>query len=195
MSAPRFFAVAADFRTWLDAHHHTETELVVGFHKKGSGKPSMTWPESVDEALCYGWIDGVRRSLDDERYTIRFTPRRAGSIWSNVNIAKAEALIEAGRMMPAGLAAWAKRDPDRSGIYAFERKHPVGFDADLERRFKRARGAWEYFLAQPPGYRRQATYYVTSAKRPETRERRLTALIECSARGERLPYTVSAKKT
>jgi uncharacterized protein YdeI (YjbR/CyaY-like superfamily) len=194
MSAPRFFATAAAFRAWLDAHHDRETELLVGFHKKGSGKPSMTWPESVDEALCYGWIDGVRRSLGDESYTIRFTPRRPGSIWSNVNTAKVAALLEAGRMMPAGLAAWERRDPKKSGIYLFERNNPVAFDAEAERRFKRSRRAWTFFQAQPPGYRRLATHYVTSAKRPETRERRLTALIECSARGERLAQTLSTKQ-
>ncbi|NUO39397.1 MAG: bacteriocin-protection protein [Gemmatimonadaceae bacterium] len=194
MSAPRFFATPAAFRAWLDAHHDRAPELLVGFHKKGSGKPSMTWPESVDEALCYGWIDGVRRSLDEDSYTIRFTPRRPGSIWSNVNVAKVAALLQAGRMMPAGLAAWERRDPEKSGIYVFERNHPVAFDAEMERRFKRSRRAWTFFQAQPPGYRKQATHYVTSAKRPETRERRLTTLIECSARGERLPYTVSPRK-
>ena len=194
MTTPRFFATPAAFRAWLDAHHDREPELLVGFHKKGSGKPSMTWPESVDEALCYGWIDGVRRSLGEDGYTIRFTPRRPGSIWSNVNVAKVAALLEKGRMMPAGIAAWERRDPERSGIYVFERKNPVAFDAEAERRFKRSRRAWTYFQAQPPGYRKQATHYVTSAKRPETRERRLAALIECSARGERLPYTVSPKK-
>lgn len=195
MSAPRFFATAAAFRAWLDAHHDREAELLVGFHKKGSGKPSMTWPESVDEALCYGWIDGVRRSLGDESYTIRFTPRRPGSIWSNVNAAKVAALLEGGRMMPAGLAAWERRDPEKSGIYLFERNNPVAFDAEAERRFKRSRRAWTFFQAQPPGYRRLATHYVTSAKRPETRERRLTILIECSARGERLTQTLGPKKT
>jgi uncharacterized protein YdeI (YjbR/CyaY-like superfamily) len=194
MSAPRFFATAAAFRAWLDAHHDRETELLVGFHKKGSGKPSMTWPESVDEALCYGWIDGVRRSLGDESYTIRFTPRRPGSIWSNVNMAKVAALLEAERMMPAGLAAWERRDPKKSGIYLFERNNPVAFDVEAERRFKRTRGAWTFFQAQPPGYRRLATHYVTSAKRPETRERRLAVLIECSARGERLTDALSTKK-
>lgn len=194
MSAPRFFATAAAFRAWLHAHHQHETELLVGFHKKGSGKPSMTWPESVDEALCYGWIDGVRRSLGEDSYTIRFTPRRPGSIWSNVNSAKVAALLEAGRMMPAGVAAWERRDPEKSGIYTFERNNPVAFDAEAERRFKRSRRAWTFFQAQPPGYRRLATHYVTSAKRPETRERRLAVLIECSARGERLPQTLSTKK-
>lgn len=193
MSAPRFFRTPAAFREWLDTKHDRATELVVGFYKKGSGKPSITWPESVDEALCYGWIDGVRRSLDEDSYSIRFTPRKATSIWSNVNIAKAEALLKAGRMMPAGRAAWERRDPARSGVYLFERSDVVAFDAEFERRFKRDRGAWKYFEAQPPGYRRLATHYVVSAKRPETRERRLAVLIGCSARGERLAQTLSPK--
>jgi uncharacterized protein YdeI (YjbR/CyaY-like superfamily) len=190
---PRFFASPADFRAWLEENHDRRTELVVGFYKKGSGKPSITWSESVDEALCFGWIDGVRRSLDAERYTIRFTPRKPVSIWSNVNIAKVEMLLREGRMRPAGLAAWERRDPARSGIYAFERQTPAEFDPESARRFERTRGAWRFFQEQPPGYRRLATHYVMSAKRPETRERRLAALIEHSARGERLPRTVSAK--
>jgi Uncharacterized protein conserved in bacteria len=194
MSTPRFFATAADFRAWLHANHDRTTELVVGFHRKGSGRPSITWPESVDEALCYGWIDGVRRSLDEDSYTIRFTPRKASSIWSNVNIAKAEALLAAGKMMPAGLAAWQRRDPARSGLYSFEREEPAAFDATMERRFRANRAAWKFFGAQPAGYRRVATHYVVSAKRPETREKRLATLIECSARGERLPQLVSAKR-
>jgi uncharacterized protein YdeI (YjbR/CyaY-like superfamily) len=194
MSTPRFFATTTAFRAWLDAHHDRETELLVGFHKKGSGLPSMTWPESVDEALCYGWIDGVRRSLGEDSYTIRFSPRKPASIWSNVNMAKVAALLEAGRMMPAGIAAWERRDPEKSGVYSFERSDPVAFDAEAERRFKRSRRAWTFFQAQPPGYRRLATHYVTSARRPETRERRLAALIECSARGERLPQMLSTKK-
>jgi uncharacterized protein YdeI (YjbR/CyaY-like superfamily) len=191
---PRFFASPAEFRTWLEANHDQCRELLVGFYKKGSGKPSITWPESVDEALCFGWIDGVRRSLDAERYTIRFTPRKPRSIWSNVNLAKVEMLLKAGRMRPAGLAAWERRDPEKSGIYAFELKNPAELDAESERRFRRARGAWRFFQEQPPGYRRLATHYVTSARRPETRERRLAALIYHSARGERLPRTVSAKR-
>ena len=194
MSAPRFFATPTAFRAWLDVNHDRATELVVGFYKKDSRKPSITWPESVDEALCYGWIDGVRRSLGDESYTIRFTPRKPTSIWSNVNIAKVEALLIAGRMMPAGIAAWQKRDPAKSGIYAFERREAAAFDAEAERRFKRNEAAWRYFREQPPGYRRLATHYVVSAKRPDTREKRLIALIEHSARAERLPQTLSPKR-
>jgi uncharacterized protein YdeI (YjbR/CyaY-like superfamily) len=194
MAAPHFFATPAAFRAWLATHHDRESELVVGFYKRGAGKPSITWLESVDEALCYGWIDGVRRSLGEERYSIRFTPRKPSSVWSNVNIAKVQALLAQGRMMPAGVAAWERRDPARSGIYSFERQEAAAFDAEAERRFARNRAAWKYFQAQPPGYRRLATHYVISAKRPETRERRLSALIEHSARGERLPQTLSERK-
>ena len=194
MSSPTFFATPAVFRDWLHANHARETELVVGFYRKGSGKPSITWPESVDEALCYGWIDGIRRSHDDVSYTVRFTPRKPTSIWSNVNIGKVEALLKAGRMMPAGLAAWERRDPVKSGIYLFEHQRTVAFDASSERRFKRSRSAWTFFQAQPPGYRRLATHYVVSAKRPETREKRLTALIDCSSCRERLPQTLSPKR-
>jgi uncharacterized protein YdeI (YjbR/CyaY-like superfamily) len=193
MAAPRFFATPAAFRAWLLVHHERETELLVGFHKKGSGRPSMTWPESVDEALCFGWIDGVRRSLDDESYTIRFSPRTPRSIWSNVNIAKVQALLAAGRMMPAGMTAWERRDPAKSGIYSFERE-AAAFDVEAEREFKRNRAAWKYFQAQPPGYRRLATHYVVSAKRPETRARRLAALIERSARGQRITQTLGEKR-
>lgn len=192
-SAPHFFASPAAFRAWLHANHELAAELVVGFYKKGSGKPSITWPESVDEALCYGWIDGVRHSLGDDSYTVRFTPRKATSIWSNVNIAKVGELLRLGRMMPAGLAAWARRKPEKSGVYAFERAS-AAFDATTERQFRRHPAAWRYFQAQPPGYRRLATHYVVSAKRPETRERRLSVLIEHSAAGERLPQTVSPKR-
>jgi uncharacterized protein YdeI (YjbR/CyaY-like superfamily) len=193
MTAPRFFSLAAEFRAWLDANHERATELLVGFHKKDSGRPSMTWPESVDEALCYGWIDGVRRSLGEVSYTIRFTPRKKRSIWSNVNVAKVEALIREGRMRPAGLAAYALRDPARSGIYAFERE-TASFDAESERKFKRSRAAWSFFEAQPPSYRQVVTNYVTSAKKPETRARRLAALIEHSALGERIrQYTLVRK--
>lgn len=191
-SAPRFFATPAGFRAWLDANHDSARELVVGFHTKASGTPSMTWPESVDEALCYGWIDGVRRSLGPESYSIRFTPRQSRSIWSNVNVAKVQALLKAGRMMPAGIAAWEKRDPAKSGVYAFERE-AAAFDAVTEQRFRRHRAAWRFFQDQPPGYRRLVTHWVVSAKRAETRERRLVALIACSTRRERLPQTSRPK--
>jgi uncharacterized protein YdeI (YjbR/CyaY-like superfamily) len=193
MSSPRFFRTPAHFRAWLGTHHARATELLVGFHKKDSGRPSMTWPESVDEALCYGWIDGVRRSLDESSYSIRFTPRTKRSIWSNVNVARVEALLQQGRMKEAGLAAYARRDPARSGIYAFE-KEPVALDAESERVFRGNRKGWSFFEAQPPSYRQVVIHYVTSAKKPETRAKRLAALIHHSALGERLPqYTVTRK--
>jgi Uncharacterized protein conserved in bacteria len=154
----------------------------------------MTWPESVDEALCYGWIDGVRRSLGEHDYTIRFSPRKARSIWSKVNVAKAEALIAQGKMMPAGMAAYSRLDPERSGIYSFE-KEPVAFAGEMLREFRRNGKAWRFFEAQPPSYRRVATHYVLSAKRAETRERRLAALIAHSSRSERLPQFIQTRKT
>ncbi|MDB4898452.1 MAG: bacteriocin-protection protein YdeI/OmpD-associated family, partial [Gemmatimonadetes bacterium] len=156
MSSPRFFRTPAAFRAWLEANHERANELLVGFHKKGSGRPSLTWPESVDEALCYGWIDGVRRSIDESSYSIRFTPRKPRSIWSNVNVAKVESLIRQGRMMPSGLAAYALRDPERSGIYAFERE-TASFDDEGEQLFRSDRLAWSFFQLQPPSYRRVAT--------------------------------------
>jgi uncharacterized protein YdeI (YjbR/CyaY-like superfamily) len=190
---PRFFSTPPEFRAWLVTHHENAVELWVGFYKKGSGKPSITWPESVDEALCFGWIDGVRKSLGDESYVIRFTPRKPRSIWSNVNLAKVTSLIAEGRMTPAGLAAYARRDPARSGIYAFERETATFEPAD-RKLFEQNRAAWKFFEAQPAYYRQVATHYVASAKKAETRARRLAALIDHSAKGERLPRYLSAKK-
>lgn len=150
----------------------------------------MTWPESVDEALSYGWSDGLRKSIGDVSYVIRFTPRKPTSIWSNANIAKVNRLIEQGRMAPAGLATWALRDEKRSGVYAFERQAATR-DTNAERLFKRNKSAWSFFQAQPPYYRRVAAHYVSSAKREETRERRLAALIEHSAKQQRIPQFLS----
>jgi uncharacterized protein YdeI (YjbR/CyaY-like superfamily) len=180
---PTFFATPAALRAWLQANHADRDELLVGFHKKGSGRPSITWPQSVDEALCVGWIDGVRRSIDGDSYSIRFTPRKPRSIWSAVNTARAQELIEAGRMTPAGLAAFERRDEKRSGVYSFEQSEPAMLDADQERRFRATACAWEWFQEQAPWYRRAALHWVVSAKRPETRERRLATLIEDSAHG------------
>jgi uncharacterized protein YdeI (YjbR/CyaY-like superfamily) len=191
MSAkPTFFATPAAWREWLRKHHATEKELLVGFHKVGSGKPSITWKESVDEALCFGWIDGVRKRIDDESYTIRFTPRKTRSIWSQINIRRAHELIELGLMAEAGRAAFEARDEARTKRYSFENA-PQDLPPQFEQRFRAKKKAWKYFEAQPPGYRRVATWYVVSAKKEETRERRLAALIDCSERGERLP-TISA---
>jgi uncharacterized protein YdeI (YjbR/CyaY-like superfamily) len=179
---PTFFATPGELRAWLEAHHQGETELLVGFYKKGSGRPSITWPESVDEALCFGWIDGVRRSLGDEAYTIRFTPRTKRSFWSNVNVRRAGELIAEGRMRPAGLAAFEARSGERSGVYSFEQDE-VAFDAAQARRFQADAKAWDFFQAQPPWYRRTATWWVISAKKEETRAKRLATLIEDSAAG------------
>ncbi len=182
---PTFFATPADLRRWFAKNAASKADLLVGFHRKGSGKPSITWPESVDEALCVGWIDGVRRSIDDTSYTIRFTPRRPGSMWSAINIAKVKELTAAGRMKPAGLAVFAGRRADRSG-YSYNQLITSAFAPEQERRFRKNARAWRFFSAQPPGYRRHATYWVTSAKKEETRERRLEMLIADSAAGRRL---------
>jgi uncharacterized protein YdeI (YjbR/CyaY-like superfamily) len=191
---PVFFATPAAFRAWLDANHATARELLVGFHRKGSGRPSITWPESVAEALCVGWIDGVRRSVDDERYTIRFSPRKAGSTWSAVNIALMERLLAEGRVREAGRRAFERRTTARSGIYAYEQDHDaVAFDAESERRFRSHRAAWAYFQARPASYRKTAIWRVMSAKRPETRARRLAELIACSAEGRTIPSLTRAK--
>ncbi|NYZ61863.1 YdeI/OmpD-associated family protein [Luteimonas deserti] len=182
----RFFETPLEFRAWLAEHHAVASELDVGFHKVGSGRPSMTWPESVDEALAYGWIDGVRRRIDATSYRIRFTPRRPGSIWSRVNLAKVEALIAQQRMQPAGLAAYAARKAERSGVYAFERSEPAALAPEEMRAFESDEIAWQYFAASPPGYRNVMTHWIVSAKRPDTRARRLARLIEACAAQRRL---------
>jgi uncharacterized protein YdeI (YjbR/CyaY-like superfamily) len=178
-----FFASPAEFRAWLERHHDGERELLVGYYRKGSGRPSMTWAESLDEALCFGWIDGVRRSIDGESYSIRFTPRQKRSIWSAVNIKRVGELRELGRMTAAGEAAFGRRTDDRSAVYSHEqRKHPE-FEPEQQQRLQAEAAAWAWFQQQAPSYRRQATHWVTSAKRPETRERRLSGLIADSAAG------------
>ena len=183
---PTYFATPAAFRAWLEAHHASSTELLVGFYKKASGKPSITWPESVDEALCFGWIDGVRRSVDDERYTIRFTPRKARSTCSGVNIKRVGELTKLGRMRPAGLAAFERREAARSQVYAYEQRSEAALDDDAERAFRANAKAWTFFEAQPPWYRRTAIYWVMTAKQEATRRRRLATLIEDSAHGRRI---------
>lgn len=185
-SDPIYFASAEEFREWLALHHDSERELLVGFHKKGTGRPSMTWSESVDEALCVGWIDGVRRSVEGERYTIRFSPRRASSVWSNVNIRRAEALIASGRMQPAGLRAFEARKPDRSGVYSFEQRGEAALTEEMTERFRANVAAWRFWESQPPGYRRTATWYVASAMKEETRARRLEKLIADCVAGRRI---------
>lgn len=178
---PRFFKTPAAFRRWLEGHHDGVDEQWVGFYKKGTGKPSITWPESVDAALSFGWIDGLRRSIDDERYMIRFTPRREGSIWSATNIKSARRLIEAGEMHPAGMAAFERRREDRSRVYSFE-QGDVALSAEQEKHLRANKQAWAYWKKQPPSYRRTVTWWVVSAKREATRARRLDTLIaDCEA--------------
>jgi uncharacterized protein YdeI (YjbR/CyaY-like superfamily) len=184
---PTFFATPDEFRAWLEEHHATETELPVGFHKKGSGRPSITWPESVDQALCFGWIDGVRRRIDDASYSIRFTPRKPRSTWSAINIKRVAELTELGLMRPAGLAAFGRRSDDRTAIYAHERRKAAKLEPAMEKRFKQDERAWAWFEAQPPSYRRTAAHWVISAKKPETRERRLERLIADSGAGRTVP--------
>ncbi|HUF27418.1 MAG TPA: YdeI/OmpD-associated family protein [Gemmatimonadaceae bacterium] len=183
---PTFFATPARFRRWLERHHDSAAELWVGFYKKGSGRPSITWPESVDEALCFGWIDGIRKSLDDDSYVIRFTPRRRGSNWSAVNTRRATELIAEGRMRPAGLAAFEARDPAKAGVYSFEQRASARLDAAAEATFRKNRAAWRFFESLAPGYRRIALWWVISAKRAETRERRLQTLIADCAAGRKI---------
>ena len=181
---PRFFKSQSEFRRWLEKNHAQETELMLGFYKKGSGKASITYPEALDEALCFGWIDGVRRSLGDDGYTIRFTPRKAKSIWSNVNVRHVERLKKLGRMAPAGLEAYALRDPKKTGIYAFENR-PRELAPAYEKKFRSNKKAWEFFEKQPPGFKRLMIFRVMEGKQEETRQRRLAQLIEASAKGVR----------
>ena len=185
-TAPRFFATAAAFRAWLDANAASARELLVGFHKVGSGRESMSWPESVEEALCHGWIDGVRKRIDDDTYSIRFTPRKAGSIWSAVNIAKVEQLRAQGRMTAAGERAFADRRAARSRVYAYEQADTATLAPGELRAFQRRRAAWRYFESAPPGYRKVVLHWITTAKRTETRTARLAQLIEACAAGQRL---------
>ncbi|WP_454801884.1 YdeI/OmpD-associated family protein [Mucilaginibacter phyllosphaerae] len=180
-----FFETPAQFRAWLQKHAATATELLVGFYKTGSGKPSITWPQSVDEALCYGWIDGVRRSIDADSYSIRFTPRKPTSIWSAVNIKKVAELNAQGLMQPAGLAAYAKRTEERSAIYSFE-VEPRELTPGYEKIFKANKKAWAFFQAQAPWYKRLSIHRVVSAKQEKTQLSRLNSLIAACERGEKV---------
>jgi uncharacterized protein YdeI (YjbR/CyaY-like superfamily) len=183
---PIFFESPEEFYAWLDEHHESASEVYVGYWKKHTGRPSLTWSQAVDQALCFGWIDTRVNRIDDDRHMQRFTPRKPGSNWSNINIEKMQKLTEAGLVKPAGLAAFEKRRDDRTGVYSFERSEQAQLEPEQEERFKANAGAWEFFQSQAPWYRRTAIHLVTSAKKPETRERRLNQLIEDSAAGRRL---------
>ena len=183
---PTFFASPAAFRKWLQQHCSAEQELLVGFYKAGSGKPSMTWPESVDEALCFGWIDGVRKRVDDVSYTIRFTPRKSSSIWSAVNIKRVQALMKEGRVAPAGLKAFEGRKENKSGVYSYEQR-PNQLTEPYASLLAKAPAAARFFAAQIASYRRAAIWWVISAKKEETRVKRAQALIDLSKKGQLIP--------
>ena len=187
VEAPIFFASPEEFRRWLEANHDSAELLWVGFHKRGTGKPSLTWPESVDQALCFGWIDGDRKSLDGERYVIRFTPRKATSKWSRINVARMAELEAAGLVRPAGRTAFRRKPEGERGTYSYELRDRGQLGPELEQKFRAKKRAWAFYETQPPGYRRLTAFWVVSAKRAETRERRLATLIECSAAGRRIP--------
>jgi uncharacterized protein YdeI (YjbR/CyaY-like superfamily) len=191
---PKFFATPAAWREWLEKHHQQESEVVVGFYKRDSGRPSITWPESVDVALCFGWIDGVRHKINDQSYCIRFTPRRPDSPWSHVNVRKVEELTAKGLMHAAGIKAFEARKEIRSGAYSFEQRN-IKFEPAQEKLFRANRAAWKFFESQAPWYRRTVTFWVVSAKREETRMKRLNTLIEDSAAGRRIGLLGRAKET
>ena len=184
---PTFFPTPAAMRSWLEKNHNNAKELLVGFYKRGCGKPSVTWPESVDAALCYGWIDGVRHGRDDISYTIRFTPRRPTSVWSAINIRRVGELEKLGLMTPAGREAFAQRSEKKSQIYSYEERNQATLSKACEAKIKANKKAWAFYEGQAPWYRRTSTYWVMTAKQEETRLRRLETLIKCSAKGQRIP--------
>ena len=186
MTKPRFFKTPAAFRKWLEKNAATKSELIVGYYKVGSGRPSMTWPESVDEALCFGWIDGIRRRIDEEAYQIRFTPRKPTSTWSAVNIAKYAELEAKGLITPAGAEAWARRKPEKSVVYAYEQKGSPEFTEAELRTFKRAKRAWAHFEKAPPSTKKKVLHWLANAKKAETRARRFSKLFESCKNGEKL---------
>lgn len=192
-SEPVYFSTASEFRDRLSQYHASASELIVGFHKRATGTPSMTWSESVDEALCFGWIDGVRKRVDGERYQIRFTPRKPGSIWSAINIAKVAALSAAGRMQAPGLAAFALREEEKSRIYAYETP-PDELIEPYASEFRAHADAWAFFQAQPASYRRTLTWWVINAKQQATRQRRLLQLITESAAGRRVGAALQERR-
>jgi uncharacterized protein YdeI (YjbR/CyaY-like superfamily) len=192
---PLFFATPADFRAWLDQHHASVQELSVGFYKKDSGKPSISWPQSVDVALCYGWIDGVRNTIDEISYRVRFTPRKKTSTWSAVNVKRVAELTKLGRMRPAGVQAFEARKGDKTGIYAYEQRKNAKLSRTYERQFRARKKAWEFFQAQPAWYRRTAAFRVISAKQEGTRLRRLAQLIKDSELGRPIKELTRPGKT
>lgn len=192
---PSYFATPSDFRAWLKDHHASAGDLWVGFFKRGSGKPSITWPEAVDVALCYGWIDGVRRSVDDDRYAIRFTPRRPGSVWSVRNVDRAEELTRQRLMRAPGKAAFEQRVKENSGAYSYEQRRSVKLDRSYERQLRNNSGAWSFFQGQPHSYRRAAIWWVMSAIKEETRLRRLATLILDSENGRTIKPLTRKKRS
>jgi uncharacterized protein YdeI (YjbR/CyaY-like superfamily) len=192
---PTFFATPSEFRAWLEEHHDKADKLWVGFHRRSSGNASITWPEAVDEALCFGWIDSVRKKLDDVSYVNRFTPRKARSTWSAVNIARVQELTRLGRMRPAGLKAFEQRSQEKSAIYSYEQRSAAKLNEADEHQFRANTKAWDFFQAQPAWYRRTAVWWVTSAMRPETRSKRLAKLIEDSEHGRTIPPLTRPSKS
>jgi len=189
---PTFFRTPSEFRKWLVKHRATADELLVGYYKKGSGRPSITWPQSVDEALCFGWIDSVRKSIDEVSYAIRFTRRKPGSIWSSVNIDRAEALIKQGQMQPSGLKAYEARRENKSGIYSYEQR-TVELEEPYDRLLEKNKAAWSFFQTQPASYRKAVSWWIISARKEETRLKRLEKLTAYSVQGQRLPELTSRK--
>jgi uncharacterized protein YdeI (YjbR/CyaY-like superfamily) len=181
-----FFETADEFAAWLEKHGAAVPELIVGYYKRGTGRAGMSWPESVDAALCFGWIDGVRKRIDEHSYQIRFTPRKPQSTWSAINVERVRVLTRAGRMREAGLKAYSHRREKKTKIYSYEQENAATLEESEERRFRKAKPAWKFFEAQPHGYRQLVIWRIVSAKRPETRERRLAALIEASQQQRRL---------
>src|ERR1044072_8913333 len=190
---PKFFTSPEQFRKWLARKHDRAAELLVGFHKKSSGEKSIVYAEALDEALCFGWIDGVRRSFDETSYTIRFTPRKPRSIWSLVNVRHVERLTKEGRMRPAGIEAYARRDPKRTGIYAFENR-PREFSPEFEKAFRQNKKAWSFFEKQPPGYKRLMVFRIMEAKKEETRLKRFKELVDLCEQGLRMDLLQPKKK-
>lgn len=191
---PVYFSTPADLRQWFEKNHDSEQELWVGYYKKDSGKPSITWPESVDQALCFGWIDGIRKSIDDQSYKIRFTPRKPTSTWSAVNMRRVDELTKLGLMKPAGLKAFEQRKGEKSGVYSFENQDKAKLPAEFEQQFRANKKAWDFFQKQPPSYQRGASWWVISAKKEETRLKRLATLIDDSQHGRTIaPLTRKPK--